>query len=405
MSEVRTVRSLGVEDMGHAYFFSYEEGSPPAGHFCVQTLYSGISSGTELTFYRGTNPYLHARWDQEFGLFHPGEASAHYPMPFLGYMEVGQVVESQTQAVREGELVAMAYGHKTAHTANAMHEFYVPLPPDLDPILGIYVAQMGPICANAILHAAAEAVGRDVRHLSDGVRGRNVLVIGAGVVGQLTALFARHCGAANVVIANRTAPRLDAARAMGLTALNETEVELWRYCKERWHHGPHDRGADVIFQCRAEPASLQMALRSLRPQGVVIDLAFYQEGADVVRLGEEFHHNGLSIRCAQIGRVPRGLAHLWNRQRLACETIDLLRTYGAAIREHLITDLVPFDEGPAFVAQLAAEYQPHVIQAVLEMDGADDDLTETTAQVQNFLEFKPGMQKAETSRGREVIRV
>ena len=27
----------------------------------------------------------------------------------------------------------------------------------------------------------------------------------------------------------------------------------------------------------------------------------------MLRLGEEFHHNGLSIRCAQIGRVPRGL--------------------------------------------------------------------------------------------------
>ena len=31
---------------------------PDAGEVRVQTLYSGISAGTELAFYRGTNPYL-----------------------------------------------------------------------------------------------------------------------------------------------------------------------------------------------------------------------------------------------------------------------------------------------------------------------------------------------------------
>ncbi|MEZ4869141.1 MAG: zinc-binding alcohol dehydrogenase [Caldilineaceae bacterium] len=403
MSEVKTVRSLGVEDVGHAYIFSYEEGALPDNHFRVDTLYSGISSGTELTFYRGTNPYLHARWDEEFGLFRTGESSAHYPMPFLGYMEVGRVTESRAQGVHEGDVVAMAYGHKTGHTTDTVHEFYMPFPHDVNPILGIYVAQMGPICANGLLHAAAEAVGQNVRNLGEGVYGRNVLIIGAGVVGQLTALFARHWGAANVVVANRTQPRLDAARAMGLTAINEDETDLCRYCKEQWHHGANDRGVDVVFQCRAEPASLQMALRCLRPQGTVIDMAFYQEGAEKLRLGEEFHHNGLTIRCAQIGRVPRGLGHLWNRQRLAYETINLLRTYGAAIRENLITDIVPFAEGPAFMAQMAAQYQPHVIQAVLKMEQDDDDATTATAQVERFLANAQAVQPVKIPAMREAV--
>lgn len=363
----RTIRSLGIEDKGHASFFSYEEGAPPPNHFRLDTLYTGISAGTELTFLHGTNPYLHARWDDEFGLFHQGEPSAHYPVPFMGYMEVGRVTESRAAGVKEGDLMAMAYGHKSGHTADARHEFYVPLPSDIDPILGIYVGQMGPICANGILHAAAELIGYDVRHLGDGVRGRNVLVIGAGVVGQLTALFARHCGAAHVVITNRTRPRLEAAAAMGLDTLNETAIEPAHFCKERWHHGRDDRGADLVFQCRAEPASLQMALRCLRPQGAVIDLAFYQAGAEAVRLGEEFHHNGLTIRCAQIGRVPRGLGHAWNRQRLAYETLDLLRAYGAQIREQIITNVVAYDEGPTVLAQLAVAYQPQILQVVLAL--------------------------------------
>ena len=372
MSITRTIRALGVKEVGQAYFFSYEEGPPPENHFRVDTLYTGISAGTEMTFFNGTNPYLHSSWDNEFGLFRSGEPSIQYPWPFLGYMEVGRVTESRARSVKEGDLVAMAYGHKTGHTADALHEFYVPLPADLDPILGIYIAQMGPICANGILHAAADQFGCDVHSLGDGVRGRNVVIIGAGVVGLLTGLFARQHGAANVVITNRTPHRLVAAQKLGLTALNETEIEPWRYCKEQWHYGLNNRGADIVFQCRAEAASLQMALRSLRPQGTVIDMSFYQEGAEEVRLGEEFHHNGLSIRCAQINRVPRGLAHVWNKRRLADETITLLRTYGDLIRKEMITDVVPFDAGPKFMDEMAGHYQPRVIQAVLETPQATE---------------------------------
>ena len=48
-----------------------EEPEPPLPRSAVrvETLYSGISAGTALTAYRGTNPYLHRRWDAEQRLF------------------------------------------------------------------------------------------------------------------------------------------------------------------------------------------------------------------------------------------------------------------------------------------------------------------------------------------------
>lgn len=153
---------------------------------------------------------------------------------------------------------------------------------------------------------------------------------------------------------------------MGLTPVDENETPVWRWCKERWHHAPEDRGAGVVFQCRGQAAYLQTALRSLRPQASVIDLAFYQGGAPEVRLGEEFHHNGLGIRCAQIGRVPRGTAHVWNRQRLANETVELLRATGDWVREHLISEVVPFDDAPRIVGDLA-ERRRHAIQVVFRV--------------------------------------
>lgn len=359
----RHIRSLGVEAQGRAYHLAYEEGPPPDGHVRLQTLYSGFSAGTELTFMKHTNPYFHSRWDAERGVFQAGEPSLNYPVPFLGYMEVARVIDSRTPAFSNGEIVATAYAHKSGHTADPSREVLVPMPKGLDPILGVFVGQMGPIAANGILHADAEMFGSQGGTLGQGVAGRHVLVIGAGSVGLMTALFAQRAGAAGIVVADPSPYRRRKVEAFGLMAMDEEKA--WQHAKSQWHSGG-DRGADFVFQTRAHAGSLHTALRALRPQGTVIDLAFYQGGAEALRLGEEFHHNGLVLKCAQINRVPRGLAHQWDRRRLALETIALLEDVGAAVMREMITHIVPFEDGPAFLAELV-ETRPEFLQIVFKV--------------------------------------
>ena len=362
MSDHRRIRSLGVERPGQAYFFEYDEGPPGDGQVRLETLYTGFSAGTELTFYKGTNPYLASRWEAERGVFHPNEPGLHYPVPFLGYMEVARVTESRNAGLQPGQIVATTCGHKSGHVAHPYFDLMFPMPADIAPILGIYVAQMGPIAANGILHADAEMFGTQVPAFGAGIAGRPVMVVGAGVVGLLTALFAQRAGA-DVVIADDVPFRRERAEKLGLTAVREADA--WWVAKERGSLVNGERGVDVVFQTRAQASSLQMALRCLRPQGTVIDLAFYQGGADAVRLGEEFHHNGLAIRCAQINRVPRGLASAWDRRRLAAETLALLRVKGEAIETHMITHVVPMDDAPDFLKTLA-ETRPDFVQIVFK---------------------------------------
>jgi threonine dehydrogenase-like Zn-dependent dehydrogenase len=334
----------------------------------VETLFTGVSAGTELSFLNGTNPALHRAMDPELGLFRTDRPGTGYPVERLGYMEVARVAETDATGPPAGSVVAMTYGHRTGYRADPLRDRIVVLPDGLDPLLGVYVAHMGPICANGLLHAATEAVGTDVRALGDGVAGRRVAVVGGGVVGLLVGLFARHHGAESVVVLDPTRARRAAAEALGLDALDPDGTDPALVLKGRWRHGPGDRGADVVFQCRGRTAALATALRLLRPQGTVVDLAFYTDDGAALRLGEEFHHNGLGLRSAQIGRVPRGTAHAWDRERLSAETVALLRGHGAAVREHLVTDLLPLHEGPAFLADLAARRR-HTIQAVLVPDG------------------------------------
>lgn len=360
----RRIRSLGIERLNEPYFFPYEEGPAGDGQVRLDLMFTGISAGTELTFLKGTNPYLHSRWDERRGAFIPGEPSARFPINFLGYMEVGRVIDSRAAGFDVGDVVATTFGHKTGHTANPDHDLLLAMPEGMDPLLGIFAAQMGPIAANGILHADAEEFGATVPYLGAGVAGRPVLVWGGGTVGQFCALFARRAGASEVVVVDPSPWRQDLSRRMGFNAMGEDEA--WRYAKSRWQAKvAGGSGADIVFQTRPRSDSLTMALRALRPQGTVIDLAFYQGGMDGTRLGEEFHHNGLSIRCAQINRMPRQLAHAWDQRRLAQETLRLLADEGELIRKHMITHVVPYDDAPEFLRHLVRD-RPDFLQIVLE---------------------------------------
>lgn len=276
-------------------------------------------------------------------------------------MESARVTDAGAAGFATGDMVAAAFGHKTGHTADPAHDLLVRLPPGMDPMLGIFAAQMGPIAANGILHADADQFGAAVPALGAGVAGRPVLVWGGGTVGLFCALFARMGGASQIVVVDPSGFRQDIARAMGFEAMDEDDAV--RHAKTLWRHKTGGRGAEYVFQTRARPDSLNRCLQALRPQGTVIDLAFYQGGMDGLRLGEEFHHNGLSIRCAQINRMPRALAHAWDQRRLAEETVRLLDLEGAAIRRHMITHVVPYDDAPAFLRHLIAD-RPDFLQVV-----------------------------------------
>jgi threonine dehydrogenase-like Zn-dependent dehydrogenase len=359
-------RNLVVHGPGELSLETEDLLDVPDGGLLLQTLTTGLSAGTELTFVKGDNPALHERLDPELGLFRPTKEAAAFPVRRLGYMEVARVVESRTDAFSVGDRVAAAYGHATAHVSDPVREHVVPLPGDLDPILGVYVAHLGPICVNGLLHAAADSVGSSVRGLGDGVAGRRVVVTGAGLIGLLTALFARLHGALEIAVVDADPRRRTIAERLGFLAL-DTDGDPALTLKTRWRHGPADHGADVVFQCRGRSSALNTALRVVRPQGTVVDLAFYTEGAADLRLGNEFHHNGLTVRCAQIGRVPRGTSSVWDRHRLSAETVALLRACGTEIREHLVTDVVPLEDAPRLITDLAARKR-HVLSAVFTVD-------------------------------------
>ena len=95
-------RALGVAGPGELRFFDVEEGPVGDGAFHVETVFTGLSAGTELTYLKGANPYLHACWDTELGCFRTDRPAQRYPVKRLGYMEVGRVTDTRTPVATRG---------------------------------------------------------------------------------------------------------------------------------------------------------------------------------------------------------------------------------------------------------------------------------------------------------------
>jgi 2-desacetyl-2-hydroxyethyl bacteriochlorophyllide A dehydrogenase len=320
------------------------------GHVRVRTIFSGISAGTELSAYRGSNIYLHKRWDPGTRLFLPSAApSQPYPLAGWGYEEVGEVVElgPEVTALHTGDLVYGAWGHRS-HAVLA-ETYLVPRrkPPALDPLLAIF-SHIGPIALNGILDAQL--------HI-----GENVAVFGLGVPGQIAAQLAKKSGA-RVFGVDRIDSRLRLAQDLGAVdvALNPGEGSP----AERIKALTGGRGADVCLEISGAIPALQEATRAVAYAGRVVTLGFFQADAQGLFLGEEFHHNRVQIVCSQIANVDPALSQRWDRLRLVHTIMDL-QLSGLLNLRPLITHVLPFKEA-AEAFRLLDETPEAALQVVLD---------------------------------------
>jgi hypothetical protein len=120
----------------------------------------------------------------------------------------------------------------------------------------------------------------------------------------------------------------------------------------------------VAFQCRGQDAAWPRRCAACARRAPVIDLAFYPGGAPDLRLGRGVppQRPGDPLRADR--RVPRGLGHAWDRERLSRETLGLLERRGDDVRAHRGLRRRPFEDGPALLHDVAARRR-QVIQAVL----------------------------------------
>jgi 2-desacetyl-2-hydroxyethyl bacteriochlorophyllide A dehydrogenase len=265
---------------------------PGPRELLVRTLYSGISSGTELLCYRGLlDPDLPL--DERIGSL---GGTFRYPFPY-GYSCVGQV-EHSTGSLAPGTLVFAFHPHQDRFVIS--EDDIVVLPAGSDP----RSATLFPLVETA-LQVSLDA--GPVAH-------ETVIVLGLGAVGIITALLLQRAGA-DVLAADPLPERRDLARSLGIPAATPEELPSQL---------PPD-GVPLLVELSGAPAALDGALPLLAHEGTALVGSWYGEQDVALRLGGAFHRRRLTIRSSQVSTIPTALTGRWDTDRRRRVAASLLR--------------------------------------------------------------------------------
>ena len=329
----------------------YPDPMPGPKELRVRTLYSGISAGTELTQYRGTNPYLDKQWDAERAIFLAGTPTFSYPLDVWGYSEVG-VVDAIGTAVglpAAGCVVWGIWGHRSHAVLPADTLATHVLPAGLDPLVGTF-DRVGAVALNAVLTAQPNP-------------GETVAVFGQGVIGLLATQLLISMGCQ--VLAVDTMPaRLRLAEQWGAVAFNAREGDL---AVNVFGHVPD--GVDRVIELSGSYSALHQAIRIAGPGGTVVAAGLYHGPIGALALGEEFHHNRVTLISCQIGGVPSHLQGRWTRERLH-ETVMKLCVQGRLDPLPLVSHVIDAHDAASAYALLDAP-RDDLLQVILDFRRGD----------------------------------
>lgn len=329
---------------------TYEDAPLKPDEVRIKTLYSGISAGTELTFYRGTNPYLSQKWDADNRLFVPAEqASFSYPVTNLGYEEVGEIIEvgSDVTDIPVGTNLFGTWGHRTHFVANLDYVRPRLMPEGADPIFGIF-SHLGAIALNGVHDA----------HI---MLGDTVAIFGMGALGQFVSIMAQKSGA-KVIAIDLHDSRLEMARELGasmtINARNNPAEQIKAMTK--------GLGADICIEVSGSTRALHEAIRAVAYSARVVAMGFFQGEAQGLFLGNEFHHNRINLVCSQISGVAPEISNRWSKLRLWQSAVRL-QAEGLFDLRPVITHRASFEKaGDLF--KILDEKPEDVVHAVLEFN-------------------------------------
>jgi threonine dehydrogenase-like Zn-dependent dehydrogenase len=278
----------------------------------VETLFSGISRGTETLVFRHHVP------PSQYAAMRCPFQEGEFPAPVkYGYSAVGRVVAGPPEL--RDRLVFVLHPHQTLFVVPAMGA--IPLPQDVPPGRAVLAANME-TALNGLWDAGIMA-------------GDRVCVIGAGVVGLLVAWLAARIVAVSVLLIDVDPAKAAPAAAFGLPFRTGAE-------------GVAD--FEVVIHASGSPEGLRAALAVAGREATIVEMSWFGDRDVSLPLGEAFHSRRLTIRSSQVGTIPACRRARWtNRRRLELA----LRLLADERLNTLISGESTFDELPDVMASLA----------------------------------------------------
>ncbi len=278
----------------------------------VETLFSGISRGTERLVFEGRVPA------SEYERMRGPAMEGAFPFPVkYGYNVVGRIAEGP----KTGHLVFALHPHQTHF--RLPEAALVPLPESLPPDRAVLAANTE--TALTLLWDSGAAAGD------------RIAVIGAGVVGALVAYLAAQLPGAEVTLVDLNAERSALAETLGCQfSLPE--------------NAPQE--CDVVFHLSASAAGLDTAIDCAGMEATVVEGSWYGDAKISVALGGAFHSRRLRICSSQVGHIPPLRAPRWSYGRRMAKALELLAD---PVLDTLISGETSFNELPDHYARILSD--------------------------------------------------
>lgn len=266
----------------------------------VETLFSGISRGTERLVWSGGVP--ESEYETMRAPFQVGDFG--FPVKY-GYAAVGEVQTGN----RAGEIVFALHPHQTRFAVPS--EAAVSVPGDVPPERAILAANME-TALNIIWDAGVGA-------------GDRVAIVGAGVVGALTGYLCARMPGTEVCLVDVDADRAVLARSLGCAFADPDKAE---------------GDADVVIHASATSDGLVTAISLAGMEATIVEASWFGVQRPQVPLGGAFHQRRLRIIGSQVGQVPPERRARWTYRRRLSKALELLAD---PVLDVLISGETPFD--------------------------------------------------------------
>ena len=258
----------------------------------VASLYSALSRGTESLVWRQQVPKALAQ--EMRAPFQDGEFGAQVK---YGYCSVGQVVGlgPSVTAVERGQVVFCLHPHQDIYQV---------------PASALTVVPEGVPAKRAVLAANLETALNAVWDAAPGP-GDRITVVGAGVLGALSAWLCAQIPATRVQLVDLQADKARLAQALGA-----------QFCLPAQAGGEQD----LVIHASTSQAGLALSLELAGTEAQVIELSWYGDQSPAVPLGRAFHSRRLSLKSSQVGRIPPHRAPRWDYARRLQTVMTLLQS-------------------------------------------------------------------------------
>ncbi|HWP67841.1 MAG TPA: zinc-binding dehydrogenase [Rectinemataceae bacterium] len=311
------------------------DGPIPPRSVLVRSERSLLSPGTELALYTGTH----------IGFKDPEIAWARYPL-YPGYATVGVVTALGSGLVADqgfpslGDRILHYKPHAEAAIIDVDRDFWLSVPQGMKSESALF-ARFAQIARTAVEASRAEG---------------DVLVFGAGIIGNLTGQLFRELRHVNVLIADPSAERLALAVRCGFVNVIDNSTGV---LSEAIAEMTGKRGVSVVIEATGIPSLVIDSLLAVNRLGEVVLLGSSRGKVelDVYKL---IHRKATSLVGAHEGRYPQKAGPGKPSQEMfARDALDQIDS-GALIVEPFLTDRIVPEGIPAMYDTLLKDGAHHV---------------------------------------------